>query len=67
MKRVSVEFTESQLNNVIEFIEIEFIDSIRRDEYIDNVEYVIDMMNALQSMRRSVQKDKKCCVGACPC
>lgn len=43
MKRVSVEFTESQLKNVIEFIEFEFIDSIRRDECIDNVEYVIDM------------------------
>lgn len=67
MKRVSVEFTESQLKNVIEFIEFEFIDSIRRDECIDNVEYVIDMMNALQSMRRSLLKDKKYCAGACPC
>ena len=51
MKKVPVEFTESQLDNVIEFIEMEFIDSLRRDEGIDNINYVIDMMNALQAMR----------------
>lgn len=47
MQRVPIKLTESQLKNVIEFIEFEFIDSIRRDEYIDNIDYVIDMMNAL--------------------
>lgn len=39
MKKVPVEFTESQLDNVIEFIEMEFIDSLRRDEGIDNINY----------------------------
>lgn len=55
--------TESQLKNVIEFIEVEFIDSIRRDEDIDNIDYVIDMMNALQALRYAVRHDKVSCAG----
>ena len=59
MKKVPVEFTESQLDNVIEFIEMEFIDSLRRDEGIDNINYVIDMMNALQAMRFAAYHGRK--------
>lgn len=46
---------------------IEFIDSIRRDEYIDNIEYVIDMMNALQAMRFAAHQYKQHCERACLC
>lgn len=49
---------ESELKNVIEFIEEEFIDSIRRDEDIDNIDYIIDMMNALQTLRHAVHRNR---------
>ena len=50
---VSVELTPSQLENMIEFIEIEFINSLRRDEEIDNIDYVIDFSDALRALRNA--------------
>lgn len=47
----TVEFNKEELYNLIDFIEIEFIDAIRRDEEIDNIDYVISMMNTLQKLR----------------
>ena len=47
----SVDFSKDELYNLIDFIEIEFIDAIRRDEEIDNIDYIICMMNALQKLR----------------
>lgn len=43
--------SETELSNLIEFIELEFIDSIRKDPELDNIDYVVSMMNALQKMR----------------
>ena len=47
----TVVFDKDELYNLIDFIEIEFIDSIRRDEEVDNIDYIISMMNALQKLR----------------
>ena len=46
-----VTLEKDELYNLIDFIEIEFIDAIRRDEEIDNIDYVVNMMNALQKLR----------------
>lgn len=48
-----VELTESQIDNLIDFIECEFIDSVRKDADMDNIDYIVDMMNALQILRRA--------------
>lgn len=48
---IKVELTSSQLENLITFVEVEFIDSIRRDEEIDNIDYVIDMSEAIKALR----------------
>ena len=50
---VTAEITleKDELYNLIDFIEIEFINAIRRDEEIDNIDYVVNMMNALQKLR----------------
>lgn len=45
------ELSKSQVENLIEFIELNFIDSIRDDEAIDNIDYVVDMMDALSKLR----------------
>lgn len=57
----TVVFDKDELDNLIDFIEIEFIDSIRRDEEVDNIDYIISMMNALQKLRcaqNSLKKEK---------
>lgn len=50
-KQCAVTFDKTELDNIIEFIEIEFLDSIRRDPEIDNIEYVVSMMSVLQKLR----------------
>lgn len=46
-------FTKSQVDNLIEFIELNFIDVVRNDTDIDNVDYVVDMMDALTKLRQT--------------
>ena len=54
-----VSLSKTELSNIIDFIEIEFIDSIRRDEETDNIDYIISMMNALQKLRCAHDSLKK--------
>ena len=55
----TVVFDKDELYNLLDFIEIEFIDSIRRDEEVDNIDYIISMMNALQKLRCAHNSLKK--------
>lgn len=55
----TVEFDKDELYNLVDFIEIEFIDSIRRNDAIDNIDYVVSMMNALQKLRSAHDYLKK--------
>ena len=50
-KTLPVEFTKSQVDSLVEFIEWNFIDIIRKDEDVDNINYIIDMMEALKKLR----------------
>ena len=49
--RAEVTLDKDELNNVIEFIELNFIESIRNAPDIDNIDYIISVMNALQKFR----------------
>lgn len=49
--RAEVTLDKDELNNVIEFIELNFIESIRNDPDIDNIDYIISVMSALQKFR----------------
>ena len=46
-------FTKSQVDNLVEFIELNFIDVVRNDTDIDNIDYVVDMMDALVKLRQT--------------
>ena len=46
-------FTKSQVDNLIEFIELNFIDVVRNDTDINNIDYVVDMMDALTKLRQT--------------
>lgn len=50
-KTLNVALTKSQVDNLIEFIELNFIPSIRDDTDIDNIDYIEDMMDALKTLR----------------
>jgi hypothetical protein len=55
-KTLPVEFTKSQVDNLVEFIEWNFIDIVRKDEDVDNINYIIDMMEALKKLRTVAEK-----------
>lgn len=46
-----VKITKSEISNLIEFIKFYFIDSIRSDPAVDNIDYIVDMMNVLTKLR----------------
>ena len=50
-KTLNVALTKSQVDNLVEFVELNFIQSIRDDTDIDNIDYVVDMMDALKTLR----------------
>lgn len=50
---VKVKLTANQISNLVDFIEFEFIDSIRRDEDVDNIDYIVSMCDALKTLRNA--------------
>ena len=55
---MTIELTKSQVSNLIDFIAIDFYDAIRKDTDIDNIDYAIDMMNALQVLKKALADAK---------
>ena len=43
---MNVELTKEQCESLVDFIECELIHSIREDEYLDNLQYVINICDA---------------------
>ena len=50
-KTLNVALTKSPVDNLVEFVELNFIQSIRDDTGVDNIDYVVDMMDALKTLR----------------
>ena len=44
----AVTLDKDELYNIIDFIEVEFINAVRNDTEIDNIDYIVSMMSALQ-------------------
>lgn len=55
---MAIKLTKSWVSNLINFIEIDFYDAIRKDTDIDNIDYAIDMMNTLQVLRKALADAK---------
>ena len=49
--------SKSQCKNLADFIEYNFIDSLRNDTDIDNIDYVVDMSKAYEVLRKAGDKD----------
>lgn len=48
--------TKSQIDNLIEFFELEFIGMVRKDDCIDNMDYVCDMCDIYKGLK-SLQRE----------
>lgn len=48
--------TKSQIDNLIEFFELEFIGMVRKDNCIDNMDYVCDMCDIYKGLKSLQRK-----------
>ena len=51
--------TFSQVENLAEFFELNFIDSIRDDAELDNIEYVVDMCEIYTKLKKALAERSK--------
>ena len=54
-KDYELRLTKSQVENLAEFIEFYFIDSIRTDDGIDNIDYLVDMCDVYKNLRTLIE------------
>lgn len=58
-KVCKIELTYSQIDNLIEFLEMRFISHIREDEELDNMEYLVDMCEVYKKLKGTRTDDGK--------
>lgn len=46
-----LKLTKSQIENLAEFFEMEFISSIRRNEDTDNIHYIVEMCDIYKQLK----------------
>lgn len=52
---MTIKLTNSQVENLMEFFELEFIDFIRNDTYIDNMDYLVDMCEIYKKLKEGAE------------
>lgn len=55
-ENVLIMLTKSQCKNLKEFLEFEFINSVRRDRDVDNMEYIADMGIAYNELKKALEQ-----------
>ena len=50
---VTLNIDENTCRNVADFLELYFFQNIRDDEYMDNIEYVRSLIEAMDELRRA--------------
>ena len=48
--------TKSQIENLMNYFEFDFIRSIREDEEIDNINYLVDMCDIYKKLKEAKEK-----------
>ena len=56
-KDCTLNLTFSQVKNLAEFFEFEFIDSIRNDTDIENMSYLVDMCDIYKKLQEHIEKE----------
>ena len=52
-----IDLTESQCRNLYDFIELNIFEYIRNDTEIDNINWLVDMMEAYQKLKGGATDD----------
>lgn len=55
---MKVELTREEMEAVEDFISIELLDSIRRDEALDNLNYVQNILTVRAKFQKAIKEDK---------
>ena len=53
---LEIKLTESQIRNLMEFFELEFINSIRNDTEMDNISYLVDMCDIYKKLKDASER-----------
>ena len=56
---MQVELTKSQITNLADFIQFNFIQEIRNNDDIDNINYLVDMCDAYKVLREAEEQLKE--------
>ena len=48
-----IELSASQIDNLMDFIEFEFIHSVRRNDECDNINYLVDMCDIYKKLEEA--------------
>jgi len=56
-KTYSLKLTKSQIENLKEFFELEFINTVRNDTSIDNINYIVDMIDIYKKLEAENEKN----------
>lgn len=46
----AIVLTKSQIDNLMEFFELKFVDLVRGDEEVDNINYIVDMCDIFKKL-----------------
>lgn len=55
---MKVELTKSQITNLASFIQYNFIEEIRNNDDIDNINYLVDMCDAYKVLKEAEEQLK---------
>ena len=54
---MQIELSKSQCKNIAEFMEWDIFEAIRNDTDIDNIDWLVDMCNAYEILRKAGNED----------
>ena len=57
MAEYPIYLTKSQIDNLMSYFEFDFIHSIREDEEIDNINYLVDMCDIYKKLKDAYAKE----------
>ena len=56
MLRTTITFTKDEIDNLIEFFELEFLPMVQRDDGVDNMRYLFSMGNAHRKLEAAQRR-----------
>ena len=58
MLRTSIKLTEDEVDNLIEFFDLEFLSMLRQDDSIDNMRYLTSMSSVFRKLENAQKRMK---------